>query len=159
MPLVLSVYKNMIDRGIEPDGRTAGTIIRMLTDYGLIDEALAVFGSCLDRGLAPKSHAIGRMMVRLALAKRFEEALQVESRWREVTTGIDSQKKIRAYDKGVVGARVLVDVMMGKSVDLSAAARKGWKGNKEFLEFLESLKPKQDEAKEEVARIDAVEKR
>lgn len=159
MRLVLSVYKNMIDRGITPDGRTAGTIIRMLTDHGLIDEALSVFGSCLDRGLAPKSHAIGRMMVRLALARRFEEALQVESRWREATTGKNSQRGIKAYDKGVIGARLLVDMMMGKSVDLDAAARKGWEGNKEFLEFLETLKPKQDGAKEEAIRVDAVEKR
>nr|ODN93930.1 hypothetical protein L203_00098 [Cryptococcus depauperatus CBS 7841] len=140
---VVALYKDMVARGIKPNGRTVGTILRALTDNGMVDTALAIFNACVDQHYTIKSHAIGRLMVRLALEGREVEAEEVESRWRAVNTPRSDEKRTsNVYDMGVVGARVLIDIKRGLEVDYKEVYRKtGWEGSKEFLQFLETLKP------------------
>ncbi|KAK8858645.1 hypothetical protein IAR55_002874 [Kwoniella newhampshirensis] len=133
-----ALYKEMIRNDIRPNPRTISIMLRSLLDNDHLDAALAVFGVCVEQQIVLKSSAVGRLMVRLALAGRSEEADLVEQRWRESTV---RGEKI-SWDRGVVGARVLLDIKHGKRVDLGAIAKQtGWNGTPAFLQFLETLRP------------------
>ncbi|WWC88622.1 uncharacterized protein L201_003535 [Kwoniella dendrophila CBS 6074] len=139
------LYREMIDKGIKPNGRTISTMIRSLIDSGYLDSALSVFKACTkqshlhpDNSFLIKSNSVGRLMVNLAMNNRFKQAYEVESDWRKVST----TRNQRSWDKGVIGARLLVDIKSGKQVDVQEVMLKaGWEGKKGFLNFLETLKP------------------
>ncbi|WVQ72796.1 hypothetical protein IAR50_002356 [Cryptococcus sp. DSM 104548] len=143
LTLVISIYKDMVDRGVARDGRTASTVLRTLTDNNLLDEGIKVLESSLQHDIIPKSHAIGRLMTRLALAERIPEALSVEEIWRGATksnTGEGPNGK-KVWDLAVVGARALVDVKLGKEVDFEELERQtGWVASKEYMVFLQNQK-------------------
>ncbi|ODN77606.1 hypothetical protein L202_04770 [Cryptococcus amylolentus CBS 6039] len=145
LTLVITIYKDMVDRGVARDGRTTSTVLRTLTDNGLLDEGIKVLESSLQHGILPKSHAIGRLMVRLALLGRLTEALSVETSWRQAIKSIAGgvMKENKVWDLAVVGARALVDVKMGEEVDFAELERQtGWVASKEYMVFLRDQKPR-----------------
>jgi hypothetical protein len=134
------LYKRMMDQHIPANARTVSLLLRALVDSRYITSALAVFDAAVNNGFALKPNSVGRLMVRLIIDERFDEAAQIESKWRK-SADIPNGKR---YDRAVVGARVLLDTKLGKSIDLEEVARKtGWSGTKPFLRFIESLKPRQ----------------
>jgi len=134
------IYKRMMNRDIPANARTVSLLLRALVDSRYITSALAVFDAAVNNGFALKPNSVGRLMVRLIIDERFDEAAQIESRWRK-SADMPNGKR---YDRAVVGARVLLDTKLGKSIDLDEVARKtGWSGTKPFLRFIESLKPRQ----------------
>jgi hypothetical protein len=134
------LYKRMMDQQIPVNARTVSLLLRALVDTRHVTSALAVFDAAVENGYILKPNSVGRLMVRLILDERLEEADKIEAIWRKsasIPTG-------RRYDKAVVGARVLLDTKSRKEVDLEEVARKtGWSGTKPFLRFVESLKPRQ----------------
>ncbi|RXK36779.1 hypothetical protein M231_05940 [Tremella mesenterica] len=128
------LYKEMLSRNIRPGQRSISLLIRLLLDTGHLESALAIFKATLNTVI--KSGTVGRLMISLALEERYAEADEVERSWREAGK-LENGKR---YDKGVLGARILVDIKQGKVVDMIDMERKGWKGGKYFLKYLESLK-------------------
>ncbi|OCF37235.1 hypothetical protein I316_01142 [Kwoniella heveanensis BCC8398] len=142
----VSLYREMLRNGVRPNARTISTMLRSLLDNNYIDSSLAIFHASIEKGILLKSNAVGRLMVRLALNDRMDEADKVESAWRGISSrhgqGHGHDHSLRAWDKGVVGARVLVDIKRGKEVDLARVMeRHGWKGSESFLSFLDTLRP------------------
>lgn len=134
------IYKRMMNQHIPANARTASLLLRALVDSRQITSALAVFNAAVINGFALKPNSVGRLMVRLTIDERFDEAAQVEWKWRK-SADIPNGKR---YDRAVVGARVLLDTKLGKSIDFEEVASKtGWSGTKPFLRFIESLKPRQ----------------
>ncbi|WWD18542.1 hypothetical protein CI109_102995 [Kwoniella shandongensis] len=134
----IALYKEMLSNRLQPNVRTISTMLRGLLDNGYVDSALAVFNTCIEQRYSLKSSAVGRLMVRLALDGRADDALVIEKQWRDLS----AKSKGISWDRGVVGARVLLDVQQGKQVDLEAVAKRtGWNGTPAFLDFIESLKP------------------
>ncbi|KAK6908132.1 hypothetical protein I203_102133 [Kwoniella mangroviensis CBS 8507] len=139
------LYKEMISKGIKPNNRIVSNMIRVLLDSGHLDSALDVFKASIDSsstqgrtGFRIKSNVVGRLMVNLAMANRTTEANQVESSWRK----INETSEGKVWDKGVIGARILIDIKDGKEVDMDQIMKQtGWKGKKGFLNFLQSLRP------------------
>ncbi|WWC96162.1 hypothetical protein V866_003029 [Kwoniella sp. B9012] len=139
------LYKEMISKGIKPNNRIVSNMIRVLLDSGHLDSALEVFKASIDSsstqdrtGFRIKSNVVGRLMVNLVMANRTTEANQVESSWRK----INEKSEGKVWDKGVIGARILIDIKDGKEVDMDQVMRQtGWKGKKGFLNFLQSLRP------------------
>jgi hypothetical protein len=148
------LYKRMMDQDIPANARTVSLLLRALVDSRHISSALAVFNAAVNNGFALKPNSVGRLMVRLIIDERFDEAARIESRWRQ-SADIPNGNR---YDRAVVGARVLLDTKLGKSVDLEEVARKtGWSGTKPFLRFIESLKPRQIPSVSAVPEADAEE--
>ncbi|WVQ96439.1 hypothetical protein IAU59_003544 [Kwoniella sp. CBS 9459] len=147
----VSLYGEMLRSGIRPNARTISTMLRSLLDNNYIDASLAIFHASIEKKILLKSNAVGRLMVRLALDDRLEEADQVELAWRGISDAGNGTG--RAWDKGVVGARVLMNVKRGKEVNLEDVMQKhGWKGSESFLSFLNTLKPPKPKSGQQVAR-------
>ena len=133
----VKIYKRMMDQDISVNARTVSLLLRALVDSRRVTSALAVFDAAVMNGYTLKPNSIGRLMVRLILDERLDEAADIETKWRK-SASIPNGKR---YDRAVVGARVLLDTKLGKSVDLEEVARQtGWSGSKPFLRFVESLK-------------------
>lgn len=136
----VTIYKRMMEEQIPVNARTVSLLLRALVDSRHIASALAVFDAAVGNGYTLKPNSVGRLMVRLILDERFDEAASIETKWRR-SASISSGRR---YDRAVVGARVLLDTKLGKSVDLDEIAKQtGWSGTKPFLRFVESLKPRQ----------------
>ncbi|WWC62654.1 uncharacterized protein I303_105251 [Kwoniella dejecticola CBS 10117] len=134
------LYKEMINRGIKPNARTISTMMRSLIDSGYLESALSIFNACVKEKILIKSSMAGRLMVNLAMHNRLTEAYNTESAWRRLMK--EKYEKHQVWDKGVIGARVLIDIKNGKEVNLDEIAKKtGWEGRAGFLKFLDSLKP------------------
>lgn len=135
----VTIYKRMLDERINVNARTVSLLLRALVDSRHVKSALAVFDAAVDNAYTLKPNSVGRLMVRLILDERYDEAARVEDKWRSSThvpTG-------RRYDRAIVGARVLLDTKLGKPVNLEEIAKKtGWSGTTSFLRFVESLKPR-----------------
>jgi hypothetical protein len=144
----VGMYERMIQKGVPVSARTVSLLLRALVDARRITSAMGVYNAAIDNGYSLKPNSVGRLMVRLILDDRLDEALQVEDRWR-ASAGILSGKR---YDRAIVGARVLLDTKLGNEVDLEDIAKKtGWSGTGPFLRFVESLKPRTvDEQAEQV---------
>lgn len=147
---VLAVFHNMIKRDVPVTVEVASVMVAVLVQSGRLDSALSVFNAAADAHKAIKSSAMGRLMVNLALADRCDEAYAAESRWRGLfPDGVD-------YDKGVRGARLVVDVKAGLEVDLSAYEGAeadvqdvdvdGYQPNKPFLRFIKRIQLELDQA-------------
>jgi hypothetical protein len=135
----ISIYRLLLARKIPLSTRTNTNLIRALIEAGHLDSALAAFHSALDASLQIKSHAIGRLMIGLIMAGREQEAGEVEDAWRNNGEGLRSKQ----WDRGVVGARALLDMKAGIEVDLARVEREtGWKPNPSFALFMQSLKPR-----------------
>jgi hypothetical protein len=135
----IGIYRRMMDKRINVDARTVSLLLRALVDSRHVNSALAVFNAAVDNAYTLKPNSVGRLMVRLILDERLEDAGEVEERWR-ASTFVSSGKR---YDRAIVGARVLLDTRLGKSVNLEEIAKKtGWSGTTSFLRFVESLKPR-----------------
>jgi hypothetical protein len=133
----VAIYKRMMDQRVPVNARTVSLLLRALVDSRHITSAMAVFNAAVDNGHTLKPNSVGRLMVRLVLDDRLDEAAQVETKWRN-SADIPNGKR---YDRAIVGARVLLDTKLGKTVDLEDVARRtGWSGTKPFLRFVESLK-------------------
>ncbi|WVF68919.1 hypothetical protein IAT40_003693 [Kwoniella sp. CBS 6097] len=138
----VSLYREMLQYGIRPNARTISTMLRSLIDNNYIDAALAIFHASIDKKILLKSSAVGRLMVRLALNDRLDDADGVENAWRGLIGSSSGNAGGRAWDKGVIGARVLLDIKRGKEVDLKLVMENhGWKGSESFLAFLDTLRP------------------
>lgn len=136
----IAIYKEMVARDLAVTSRTVSLLLRALIDAGYTASALAVFRASLAEGIIVKSNAVGRLMVRLALEEKYDEADQVERDWRGATLPDSSMR----YDRGVVGARVLLDVKRGIKVDLEKVAKEtGWLGTAPFLRFLKTVAPEE----------------
>ncbi|WVW84749.1 hypothetical protein I302_106784 [Kwoniella bestiolae CBS 10118] len=144
----IHLYKEMISKSIKPNNRVVSNMIRILIDSDHLESALAVFdasvrsssssSSSSSSGFRIKSNVVGRLMINLAMTDRVDEAYRVEASWREV----NGESEGRVWDKGAVGARMLVDIKSGREVDVEDVMRRtGWRGKKGFLTFLQSLKP------------------
>lgn len=138
---VLAVVHDMFSRGIPAAGKSSSLIASALLKGGELDAALAVFRAAASRKLALSSAAAGQLMVHLADAGRCDDAYEVERTWRGLLEGLEV-----LYDKGVRGARLLVDIKAGRDVDLSVYAAEdgtkehdGYKPNRHYLEFLVGL--------------------
>ncbi|GFZ45126.1 hypothetical protein JCM24511_02852 [Saitozyma sp. JCM 24511] len=140
----VEIYRLMIYQGVTPTARTRSLLIRALVNAKRLDVALDVFHACMSDKMAVKSNAVGSLMTALATVGRLDDAESVETKWRTLA---DKHSKARNYDRGVVGAKVLVDLLRGKDVDLDRVARKtGWKPNTSFARFLESVRESQSES-------------
>ncbi|WRT67857.1 uncharacterized protein IL334_004831 [Kwoniella shivajii] len=132
------LYREMIKKGITPNSRTISIMLRSLLDSGYLDSASSIFNASMKAKIPIKSFAVGRLMVNLAMSDRTGDAYQVEETWRKLTT----RGNEKSWDKGVIGARILVDVKAGNEVDMEEIMKKtGWKGKDSFLRFLHRLKP------------------
>ena len=137
----VNVYKRMVSQDISATSRTVSLLLRALLDARHTESAINVFNATISNGLVLKPNAVGRLMVRLILDERLDEAAQIETKWRSITPTIAGRGS--TYDKAIVGARVLLDMKRGIEVNLDEVAKKtGWKGTIPFLKFLESLKPR-----------------
>ncbi|WVQ83213.1 hypothetical protein IAT38_005352 [Cryptococcus sp. DSM 104549] len=138
---VISVYRELLEREVGASSRTVSVMIRALLEAGHTDSALGVFRSCVEQRLLVMSDAAGQLMVRLGLAGRDVESREVERQWREVQQRVSPT----AWDRGVVGAKVLLDTREGKEVDLKEIERRtGWVGGESYLKFVESQRPPRD---------------
>jgi hypothetical protein len=137
----------MAAKQIPPSPKSATALIRGLIGIGELDKALAMLVMVGNAGIRVKSSAVGSLMVRFALAERYDAADEAERTWRtSLVTG-------DVYDRGVVGARALMDVKRGKKVDLKRVQQEtGWKARGPFLKFLKSL----GEVQEDVQAAKAV---
>jgi len=135
------IYKRMVQQQIPVTSRTISLLLRALVDARHASSALAIFRAALDNAFMLKPNSVGRLMVRLTLDDRLEEAKAVEKDWR-AASGIGQR-----YDRAIVGARVLLDTKMGQEVDLAEIAKKtGWSGTAPFLRFVQSLQPRSETA-------------
>jgi hypothetical protein len=135
----IGIYRRMMDQRINVDARTVSLLLRALVDSRHVKSALAVFNAAVDNAYTLKPNSVGRLMIRLILDERLEEAGHVEEKWR-ASTYMPNGKR---YDRAIVGARVLLDTKLGKPVNLEEIAKKtGWSGTTSFLRFVESLKPR-----------------
>jgi hypothetical protein len=142
------MYERMIQKGVPVSARTVSLLLRALVDARRITSAMGVYNAAIDNGYSLKPNSVGRLMVRLILDDRLDEALQVEDRWR-ASACTPSGKR---YDRAIVGARVLLDTKLGNKVDLEDIAKKtGWSGTGPFLRFVESLKPRMETSEDEQA--------
>lgn len=149
----IHLYRRMDASGVRTSAATASLLIMALLKSDHLDAALAIFKLASQHLGALKSATMGRLMIGLALAGRCDEAYQAEEEWRaHFPRGAD-------YDKGVYGARLVVDFKAGKDVDTSIfasnehgrvilKAHDGYKPTRPFFNFIDSLRPK--EAKVEV---------
>ncbi|KAI9634967.1 uncharacterized protein MKK02DRAFT_16439 [Dioszegia hungarica] len=147
LALAASLFREMAAKQIPPSAKSATAIIRGLIGIGELDKALAMLAVVGNAGIRVKSSAVGSLMVRFALAERYDAADEAERTWRtSLLTG-------DVYDRGVVGARALMDVKRGKKVDLKRVQQEtGWKARGPFLKFLKSL----GEVQEEGQAVEAV---
>lgn len=137
----VGLYTRMLERGIEATPRTISLFLRALVDARYVDSALGIFDASVRHHFSLKPNAVGRLMVRLILDDRLDEAAKVESRWRGMS--IAASETGKRYDRAIVGARVLLDTKRGLEVDLSdIAKRTGWTSNVPFSRFIEILKPR-----------------
>jgi hypothetical protein len=150
----VEIYRLMIYQGVAPTARTRSILIRALVNAKRLDVALDVFHACMSDKMAVKSNAVGSLMTALATAGRLDDAESVETKWRTLA---DKHPGARNYDRGVVGARALVDLMRGKDVDLDQVAREtGWKPNASFARFLESVRELQSESRSHSTGVEPV---
>ncbi|WWC70832.1 uncharacterized protein I206_104784 [Kwoniella pini CBS 10737] len=136
----IHLYKEMISKHIKPNSRTISNMIRSLIDSGYLESSISTFRACIQEKVLIKSNVVGRLMVNLAMNDRIIEAYQIELSWRNLME--EKYKNHQVWDKGVVGAKVLIDIKNGKDVDLNEIAKRtGWIGKEGFMNFLETLKP------------------
>lgn len=160
---VINLYHQMERNGVQATAAIGSLLIMALLKYDHLDSALAIFKTATQQMGAIKSAAMGRLMIALALAGRCDEAYEAEKAWRaKFPKGAD-------YDKAVYGARMVVDFMAGKDVDTSVFASSehgrvilkehaGYKPNRFFYNFVESLRPKgAEEAVQEAEAVDGEE--
>jgi pentatricopeptide repeat protein len=134
----VEIYRLMIYQGVTPTARTRSILIRALVNAKRLDVALDVFHACMSDKMAMKSNAVGSLMTALATVGRLDDAESVETKWRTLA---GKHPGTRNYDRGVVGAKALVDLMRGEDVDLDQVARKTrWKPNASFARFLERVR-------------------
>lgn len=155
---VLALYKSMTAQGVPVSVQIASALMTALLRGGYLESALSIFNAAADAKQAVKSSAIGRLMVNLGLKERCEEAYAAESRWRSLfPNGVD-------YDKGVRGARLLVDLKAGRRVDLSAFQNQddksalehdGYKPTTPYLRFIESVQRDMEGVEESEASTEA----
>jgi hypothetical protein len=143
---VIALYRRMEADGVPATGEVGSLLIMAVLKEGHLDSALAIFRTVVEQVGPIKSAAMGRLMISLALAGRTEEAYAVEREWRALfPDGAD-------YDKGVYGARLVVDLKAGKDVDTSVfelskegrvllRKHQGYKPTRPFFNFVESLRP------------------
>jgi hypothetical protein len=131
----IDLYKDMISREIPPTAQTVSLLIRGLSRAGYHDNAVKVCHASIDAKLVPSSKTVGRLMVRLGMVERYEEAKALRQRWGEIAPKELSRE-------GVVGAQILLDLQRGHKVEMEKQARKGgWADTKSLLRYLETLKP------------------
>ncbi|BEJ17341.1 hypothetical protein CspHIS471_0607420 [Cutaneotrichosporon sp. HIS471] len=150
---VLTLYHRMDATGVPATSEIGSLLIMAVLKEGHIGSALAIFRLVTEQVGPIKSAALGRLMVSLALAGRTSEAYAIEQEWRALfPKGVD-------YDKGVYGARLVVDLKAGRQVDTSVFANfkegnmllkkhHGYKPTRSFFNFLESLQPTEAPEKE-----------
>ncbi|WVR06438.1 hypothetical protein IAU60_003469 [Kwoniella sp. DSM 27419] len=134
----VTLYRELIARRLRPNARTVSSMVRVLLENHYLESAVAIFYASVRQRLVLKSSVVGRMMVHLAVVGRADEADAIETAWR----GIADMPQGRIWDKGVIGARILVDLKKGKAVDVDKIrARTGWVGTAAFMRYLDQLKP------------------
>ncbi|CAK9784232.1 unnamed protein product [Cutaneotrichosporon oleaginosum] len=155
---VIALYRNMDETGVPATSGVGSSLLMAVLKEGHLDSALAIFRTASKQVGPVKSAAVGRLMINLALAGRTDEAYAVEREWRaHFPAGVE-------YDKGVYGARMVVDFKAGKEVDLSIFTsniegrvllkrHKGYKPTLPFFKFIETLRPKEDGLKEEEEEV------
>ena len=132
-----ALYQDMIKRDIPPTSPTINLIIRGLCHAEYLDSALKVFYASIDIGLVVFPNTAGSLMVRLALVGRFEDALDVEKKWKDVA---QPHRDSLRTDRGVNVARVIVGLQRGVEVDMSEAAKSaGFSGPDKLRRFIEQL--------------------
>jgi hypothetical protein len=145
LSLCTDLYHQLVAQHITPTRKTLSAILVALIKAKRLGTAILVFDKALVNGPV-RSDAVGRLMIACALNDQLDKADEVERKWRQSLPQ-------DAYDKGVVGARVLVDTVRGKDVDLRLVRqRTGWQPNAPFLRFLDVIRQQKAEQARTVAQ-------
>ena len=129
----INLYRAMLARHTSPMPRSISLLVRILLHAGYLDHALSVFHAATAAGIVLKSNATSRLMIHLAINGRVDDGEEVERAWRAVAPP-------NVYDKGVIGARLVLDAKAGKPQDMEATSRLlNWRATTYFTRFLQSL--------------------
>jgi hypothetical protein len=128
--LCTDLYRQRMQRSISPGRRTLSSLIVVLIKNRQLDTALQVFEKASQLHHV-RSDVAGRLIIACALSGRLSDAEEVERKWR-------SGQTVDSYDRGVTGARVLVDTLKGEKVDFELVHRKtGWRPTTAYLLFIQ----------------------
>lgn len=129
------LYRDMVRRGLRPGPQPVSLLIRGLVDCKRLDNALDCLFAALTTGIIVKSGTVGRLLVALANESRFDDADKVLAMWEGVCARSSAARSV--WRKGIVGARVMLDVKRGKEVDLAAhVGQHGWQPNESFARWV-----------------------
>ncbi|KAK4685211.1 hypothetical protein P7C73_g4941, partial [Tremellales sp. Uapishka_1] len=117
-----------------PNAQIYSIIIRALSKAKQLPIAMAIFNKSIEEGIRLRSDAVGQLMTNLVVKDELDQAEDVETRWRAMVMG-------EGFDRGVVGARVLLDMKRGNKVDFDKLKRKGWSPTPGFWGLLKSIDP------------------